>query len=135
MQFELRNEEEKGYVVLRCFEENLRRREVAPESEVPIGVGNRDIVKFIGGAHGSALIVFLLRMETVECERAHRRCRRLPPASNPRIVVMGAEGAESRANPVQKHNFGVRFDQKKKEKKKRNSFGGDVGEMWLTPFF
>ncbi|MCI79655.1 hypothetical protein A2U01_0100926, partial [Trifolium medium] len=33
-----------------------RRRVVAPESEFPIGIGDGDIVKFVGGANGRLIV-------------------------------------------------------------------------------
>lgn len=35
---------------------NLRRREVTPEGEFPIGIGDGDIVKFVRGANGGLIV-------------------------------------------------------------------------------
>lgn len=79
-------------------------RQVAPESELPIGVGDSDVVKFVGGAYRSVVIVFPLQKNTVE--RRHH-----PPASEPRSVMIRV-GSRKRsvmagpgANAVEKHDF------------------------------
>lgn len=44
--------------------EDLRRGKVAPESEVPIGVRNRDIVQLIGGANRPPRVLSLVQTQS-----------------------------------------------------------------------
>jgi hypothetical protein len=60
--------------------EDLRRRKVAPESEGPIGVGNRHVVLLVGGTDRRLLIDplllrLLLQSDIVYRSRPHRRHR------------------------------------------------------------
>lgn len=95
---------------------NLRRRKVAPQSEIPIGVRNRDAVKLIGSAYRSALVVFPLPMHAVERRRPHRRhqaevkTRGGDSGFTFRVGSCRVYATESGANVIEKHClFGVCF--------------------------
>lgn len=89
---------------------NLGRRKVAPQSKLPIGVGNRDAVKLIGGAYLSVLVALPLPMHAVGRRRPHR-----PPEVKTglavRVGLWPVGTGECGGNVVSKNHFGFDFEE------------------------
>ena len=96
-------------------EENLWRRQIAPKSKVPLRVGNRDIVKLVGGAYWIPLVVLSLQEDTLKRHSPRRqRCwytsaiwSQKGPILHFWIGLNRVGITECSANPVNQHVFRV----------------------------